>query len=171
MITIFCSDDNNITEENYEKVVHALPLHQVSCTCGKCGTLIRYGRYKRTFRVRSHRITLNIQRVFCKECHLTHAILLSSMVPYSQIPMEDQRKIILSYETDHTFLPVLEENYIIDDREAYRVIRNYRKHWKARLEAEGVSLEEDLVTACFRYYGRQFMQIKKSANRLFVPPT
>ncbi|MFQ6823289.1 MAG: DUF6431 domain-containing protein [Agathobacter sp.] len=46
------------------------------------------------------KLCFRICRVRCESCRKTHALLLSSMVPYSQISLKDQISVIDAFEND-----------------------------------------------------------------------
>ena len=171
MITLQTKNFNTISQENYDSIVDGLQLHQITCTCGHCGDMRRYGGYKRTVWFLGEEIELRIQRVQCTHCGRTHALLLDILVPYSRIPLEDQRQIIESSETGEDCEPVQQSNPLIEDRMVYVIWNKYCRHWKQKLLAEGISLAGELIKECFRCYCRQFMQIRSTPNRLFSPST
>ena len=109
-----------------------------------------------------------VQRVLCKECGTTHALLPDILVPYSQIPMEDQKKIIRFIENHESPLPVLEANCLIDENNTKSIIRQYREPWKERLLSIGRTLLESLTIPCFSAFSRQFMQIHRTRNKLCI---
>lgn len=98
MITIFVPDCNQISQSFYDSLIHDLQLHQLTCSCSHSACLSVHGYYKRTVKLSSGAIRLRVCRVKCSECGATHALLLSSMVPYSQIPLPDQQRICRDYE-------------------------------------------------------------------------
>lgn len=169
MIHFFIDDDNIKPAElqtKYEKCLEEMELHRIVCPCcGKAGCLIRYGCYSRTIRYLCERVILTVQRLFCNHCRKTHALLPDLIVPYSQVPLEDQRDAILCPEE------VLERNDLIDEGEIYRLRKNYRKVWKQRLLSAGIRLDAKLTLNCFRYFRMQFMQIRRGCCGLFASPT
>ena len=169
MIHFFIDDDNIKPAElqtKYEKCLEEMELHRIVCPCcGKAGCLIRYGCYSRTIRYLCERVILTVQRLFCNHCRKTHALLPDLIVPYSQVPLEDQRDAILCPEE------VLERNDLIDEGEIYRLRKNYRKVWKQRLLSAGIRLDAELTLNCFRYFRMQFMQIRRGCCGLFASPT
>ena len=99
MITIKTENYNLISQDFYNKIIDSLDLNLISCTCGHSGCLIRYGSYKRNVQLKDEKITLTVVRVFCTACGRTHALLLPSIVPYSQIPLVIQVSVIHTYES------------------------------------------------------------------------
>ena len=171
MITIL-TENYNISQEIYDKIIGSLEIMQLSCTCGHRGCLERHASYTRSLRIFGEKITIQILRVRCRECGRTHAILLSMMVPYSQIPYADQQSIAANYEDGDKSSEVLSRNCLIDEREISYIICRYKKHWKERLASIGINVAaESLLSRCIGAYGRGFMQIKRTPNILFALPT
>ena len=87
-VEYFDSEGNSlISQDFYNKTIDSLDLNLISCVCGHSGCLIRHGSYKRSIQLADRILSLFVVRVYCKICGHTHALLLSSMVPYSQIPL------------------------------------------------------------------------------------
>ena len=173
MITIKTENYNLISQDFYNKTIDSLDLNLISCTCGHSGFLIRYGSYKRNVQLKDKMVSLTIVRVYCTACGHTHALLLSSLVPYSQIPLEVQATAIHAYESGHTFSHILADHCFIDENNLKAIIRSYKLHWKERLRSAGLSVSgwSSLVFSCFSHFSRQFMQIKTTVNKLFLLPT
>jgi hypothetical protein len=173
MITIEADFCNPISQELYNKIIFSIDLAQVSCTCGHTGCLIWYGGYTRKIRLDDHVIRLRVVRVFCKTCGHTHALLLSSMVPYSQIPLAIQATVAECYEKKCGYHTILSRQFLIDENTISSIVRSYRKNWKERLHSQKISLHPvpDLVHSCFAFFSRPFMQIKTTRNKLFLLPT
>lgn len=176
MITVLVSEFNTISQFFYDKVVNVLPLHEITCSCGCTGKLIRYGHYRRCVKTddrNTDRISLSVQRLLCTECGHTHAVLLHLLVPYSQVPLEDMVSIIRCVEDGTSFRFILERTPSIDEDNAGYIIRSYFRHWKMRVSPEdrtaGIT---HLVRYCFRHFSRQFMQNHIMRNVLFpLSPT
>lgn len=173
MITIKTENYNLISQDFYNKTIDSLDLNLIPCTCGHSGCLIRYGSYNRNVQLKDEVITLTLVRVYCTICGHTHALLLSSLVPYSQIPLNMQVAAIHAYESGLSPTNILTEQCFIDENNLKAVIRSYRLYWKERLRSAGLSVHEwcSLVTGCFSHFSRQFMQIKTTVNKLFLLPT
>ena len=173
MITIKTENYNLISQDFYNKTIDSLDLNLIPCTCGHSGCLIRYGYYKRNVQLKDDVITLTLVRVYCTACGHTHALLLSSIVPYSQIPLNVQVSAIHAHESGLTLHRILADQCFIDENNLRSVIRSYRLHWKERLRSADLSFSEraSLVIGCFSHFSRQFMQIKTTVNKLFLLPT
>lgn len=172
MLTVTVQDCNRFSQEFYNSVIISLQLPLLKCKCGHSGCLTIHGYYPRSVITPSGKITLSICRVICSECGHTHALLLSSMVPYSQIPAEDQRRIVEDYESKSDPNASCSGDGI-DENNVKSVIRRYVKSWKERITAESISLRSlrELTNSCFAYYSMQFMQIRMTANKLVPSPT
>lgn len=171
MITIPAKDCNSFSQDAYDEMIGILQFHQLQCKCGHCGCLIRYGHYERHLRLFGVFIPLSIQRVRCKDCGKTHAIIPSLIVPYSQVPLEDQQEILERKEKGESVSPVMERNILIDESLVRHIIKRFRVHWKERILALMLTLLDDLVEPCLSTYGLQFMQVHRTWNSFFPPPT
>ena len=169
MITIFLENCNRISQSFYDSVIFDLPFHQLTCSCSHSACLSIHGYYRRNVKLPSGTIRLRVCRVKCSECGTTHALLLSSMVPYSQISFSDQQMICYYYEKGQDASEICERNPSIDENNVKAVLRNYRRHWREKLCALKIHLfpPDDLIQSCFSNYSSQFMQIHRRINKLF----
>lgn len=166
MITVFIKECNQFSQESYDQAIAGVQIHMVECTCGKRGCLIFYGHYVRNVKFLSELIPLSVQRVYCRECHTTHALLPSLIVPYSQIPLADQQEILDDISKRRSPDAVMERNLLIDENNIKYIVRQYRRHWEQRLLAVGLTLRDSLTIPCLHAYLRQFMQIHRTRNIL-----
>lgn len=173
MITIEAEICNPFSQTFYDNTVLSLDLNLVACTCGHTGCLIWYGSYTRKLRLEDQVISLRISRVFCNSCHHTHALILSPIVPYSQIPLEVQASIAESYERHSGYKEILDRQSCIDENTISSIVRSFRLHWRERLRSQSLRLYplRSLIRSCFAFFSRPFMQIKRTPNKLFSPPT
>lgn len=172
MVTIKTEKINIISQNIYDSYVENINIFAITCTCGCKGAMKKYGHYTRSVRFKGCKITLCIQRIRCSVCGRTHSILLSVIVPYSQIPLADQIQIVLHRSSREMIEKILGGNYLIDDSEVYRILRNYDSYWLNRLIAAGVDmLSEHITERCIELYGRQFMQIHLGKTSLIYPST
>lgn len=173
MITLYVEEYNPITPNFYNNLIANLQFHRLTCTCGHSGCLSIHGYYTRYFKAPEGRIPFRICRVVCSRCHHTHALLPSSLVPYSQISLPEQVEIISSHEEGKSFDSVMDMNPSIDESNCRHVIRKYLHHWKQRILSERIpiSCSTVLVLKCFHAFIRQFMQIRCTPNILFLNTT
>ena len=171
MIIVFNEKFNTISQEIYDSIIGGINFCSVKCTCGHSGCLTKHAYYCRKVRFQSFPVTLKILRVKCSQCGRTHAVLLSCIVPYSQIPLEDQIRIVRDLESNSDVMSVLETNYLIDPREVYYLVRKYCRFWRQRLLSEKISDFKNIVRDCFKFFQMQFMQIHRGRQTLFCQPT
>lgn len=173
MLTVLVQDCNTFTQNFYNSVILSLPFHRLRCSCGHHGGLSIHGYYERFVITPDGKVPLKICRVRCSECGRTHALLLSSIVAYSQIPAEVQRTIAVCYEegSDRNDLCTCGDG--IDENNVRSVIRRYVRFWRERIRAAKADLRspEALIRSCFSEYSMQFMQIHKTCNYLFSKTT
>lgn len=173
MITIETDNYNPISQDFYNNIVLSLDLSSLSCACGHCGHLIWYGSYLRSLKLPDHVISLRVARVYCSFCGHTHAILLSSIIPYSSVPLDVQAAIIRCFEQGTGYHQLLDSQITLDECNIASIIRSYRHHWRQRILSlpAPVSSLPELIRSCFQAFSRQFMQIKFTTNQLFYVPT
>ena len=168
MLTVPVQDFNTFTQEFYDSVIEKLEMHRIKCSCEHSGCLSFHARYDRSVITASGKKVLTIWRVICSECRHTHALLLSSIVPYNQIPAGTQQEIAAAYEERSDRNELCSSGCGIDENNIKSVIRRYVKSWRERLLSESISLHSlpDLISACFSHYSKQFMQIRNTCNKL-----
>lgn len=175
MILIYVEDYNSfsLNQNYYDSVINNIQLQQLSCTCGCSGCLAIHAYYMRGVILPDGVCRIRICRVRCQECGCTHALLLSSIVPYDRISLSDQHKIILAYEKGTSPAAVCEENPCLDENNIKAVIRRYLLFWLQRLLTEAIRLNDirSLVRECTAHYSLQFMQIRRTVCRFFVNTT
>ncbi len=173
MITIYVKDINHISQKLYDDVIAMVNIRKLTCTCGNCRCFIQHGSYNRTVKTSNGAVRLRINRVKCTICGCTHALLLSSIIPYSQISLKDQMDIINCYENQSGYDRIFESVFSIDESNVHSVILRYCRYWKPHILSHGISVFsiELLLKYCFSIFQKQFIQIKSTSNRLFMFPT
>ena len=173
MITVFTPDCNQISQSFYDSVINSIQFHQLVCPCGHAACLSIHGYYSRSVKTPDGSIKLRICRVKCSECGRTHALLLSSIVPYSQISLVCQQRICSDYENGRAICSVCNDCISIDENNVKSVLRNYRLRWRQMLRSLKIPLFplHGLVCSCFSFYSVQFMQIHRMCNTLFQHTT
>lgn len=112
---------------------------------------------------------LRILRVKCMSCKSTHAVLLYSIVPYSQYALEVHLKALQS-DFLNTFIDWIEWNEEINEYSYYYIRSQFQKYWKERLMSESMRLKTHLFKSCFKIFSLQFMQIKCTRNIFYPSP-
>lgn len=173
MITLFVKENNPLTPNFYNNLINSLQFHQLTCPCGHSGCLSIHGYYSRSLKTPAGKLSFRICRVICSCCHHTHALLPSSVVPYSQVSMEEHVEIISCHESRERWDTLMDHNPYIDESNCHYIIRSFLKHWKQRLLSEKIPLFDTalLIRGCFSAFTRQFMQIHCTPNILFMNTT
>ena len=173
MITIFVEENNPLTPNFYNNLINSLQFHRLTCTCGHSACLSLHGYYTRSLKTPKGNLPFRICRVICSCCHHTHALLPSSMVPYSQVSTREQVDIISSHEDGKGWKRLMLHNPSIDESNCRHIIRTFLRHWKQRLLSGKISLSDRtlLIRDCFTAFSRQFMQIRCTPNILFMNTT
>lgn len=168
MITYFIEKLNTLNQELYDDSIKDIQLHTLTCSCHHSGCFIKHGYYTRKIKTKEGVVHLRILRLYCKECGKTHALLLSTIVPYSQILLHDHLSIIKESE-QKALASFMEENLLIDESNIAYIKNQFNKYWKQKLISFSIKLDEQLTSLCFRFFHRQFMQIKCTTNLLYIP--
>lgn len=173
MITLFVEENNPLTPNFYNNLINNLQLHRLTCTCGHSACLSVHGYYTRSLKTPSGKVPFRICRVICSCCNHTHALLPSTMVPYSQISLEEHVDIISCYNNSEKWDTLMNHNPYIDTSNCRYIIHCFLKYWKQRLLSERISISNKttLICECFSVFTRQFMQIHCTQNILSMNTT
>ena len=173
MITLLVEENNHLSQSFYNSCINNIQFHQLTCSCGHSGCLIIHGYYKRKVKSSDGSFWLVVCRVKCTECGKTHAILPSSIVPYSQISLTCCCQIIADLEDGTNPCSVCNENPDIDENNVASVLRRFRKHWQQRLLSECIQMIplRNLVLSCFTHFSAQFLKIRRTVNLLYPKTT
>lgn len=170
MITVRQNFCNNFSKKKYEFMINSIDLNLIKCSCGHSFCLVRHGYYKRKLKLGFETVLLTILRVKCKTCRKTHAIMPDNIVPYSRIPVDIQRKILIFDTGDKEIQELMEGNTDITEEDIYRIKMKYKMEWKERLASASLDLKInvlELVSSCFFAFEKQFMQVRRGINILF----
>ena len=173
MITLLTGNFNRISQEIYDSSLSRLQIYRLTCpSCGLSGGFTVHGYYNRYSRTEDGLVKLRIMRIKCR-CGKTHAVLLASMVPWSQISLADTVLILESGEKagNHILLQLRIPDISIS---MIRDIRaRFHRSFEQRLLSEKIPLSppDGLVRSCFRSFSRQFMQTRQGLNILYEAPT
>ena len=173
MILISVKDYNQFSQDYYDSVINSLQFHRLKCSCGHSACLSIHAYYTRSIFLPDGVYSLRICRVRCSECGRTHALLLSSIVPYDRISLSDQHTVVCAYEDGSDRNAVCDQNPSVDENNVKSIIRRYTRFWLQRLLSESIPFREipSLIRSCFSFYSMQFMQIRKTATILFAQTT
>lgn len=173
MITLFVEESNPLTPDFYNNLISGLQFHQLTCTCGHSACLSVHGYYTRFLKTPDGKLPFRICRVICSCCHHTHALLPSSLVPYSQVSLSEHIEVISAHESGQGCDTLMDRNPYIDESTCRYIIRSFFRHWKQRLISARIRLTDTsgLISGCFSSFARQFMQIHCTPNILFLNTT
>jgi hypothetical protein len=67
----------------------------------------------------------------------------------------------------------MNRNPLLDESCVHSILRSFQMHFRQMLLSAGISLAplSQLISGCFFCFQRQFMQIKRTPNILFLKPT
>lgn len=158
MLTYKVCDFKSFSQKNYNKCINNINFLAVPCSCGIKGSLIKHGYYTRSIKTPLGLVKLKILRVKCSSCGRTHAVLLSTIVPYSQISVIDQINIIIDPKDVMVINPSIDESNI-----AY-VKSKYIKYYKEALKSFSIKLQPTMkfIEFCFKHLKKQFMQVRNT---------
>lgn len=174
MITVISKNIKSFSQKSYDELLENINLHEISCSCHIKGNFIKHGHYNRSIKVDGKSIILNIQRLFCKSCKKTHALLPKDIVPYSQISIQDHILIIKAHLCDDSYEDIMINNEFINENTIAYIINKYKNIWNQMLLSLNLSMKSDfynLIFKCLNEFKRQFMQIKNTVNIYFIKPT
>lgn len=173
MITISVENYNSITQEFYDSVIDSLQFQQLQCSCRRFGSFTIHGYYYRGVCTPDCVCMLHVCRVRCSECGATHSLLLSSIVPYSRVPVIVQQEVAQAFDAGTDRNAVCGKYLTVDENQVKAIIRRYVRHWCQRLLSESIPLAplSELPGRCLSVYSAQFMQIHRTFNVLFPNTT
>lgn len=168
MITFINKNFNtlNVKNENIQDLYnhfidHEVDFQNLQCSCHNHGCLTKHAYYMRTIKTRFGSFRLRIVRAKCSVCNHTHALLISCIVPYSQVLLKQHMKIIT---TPTSLLENLMIQYNIDEFQIRYIKRQYHRCWIMSLKDFKVRIDDSLAQYCFLYFKKQFMQIRNTTN-------
>lgn len=104
MITLKLKKINKNHNESIKDLETIINLPSLICPCCNSMQIIKYGFYKRFFIFLINGIVcyeqIKIQRVKCKSCGRTHALLPTFIIPYKQYSLDLISVILLKLETE-----------------------------------------------------------------------
>ena len=164
--------DTKTYQERYKEYLKDIKrlVHSGALICPFCreeggtGHFILWGTYIRSIITDSKSTDkVRIQRIRCKDCRHTHAILPEETVPYSAFPTELQTRLIQAYlDKDEEARDALLEKYIDKNSDAcHHIEQRYEKKWQELLRKAGASINDPLsviTEKCVTVLEQQFMQ-------------
>lgn len=162
MITLIREKDNTINDfcvniSEYYTNMEQLISYKVECGCGIKGSCIKYGRYKRILIINDKEEIVWIQRIYCKHCKKTHAIIPKFIAPYERVPFNYILDLVLEFKDKESSNA---------DYELIRYINIFKK-WEKRIKSICISISDGInkvITFCAYNFKMCFMQNKMRKN-------
>ena len=160
--------------QNYENITNFGPLRCPHC---HSNNLIRWGFYERSvifFSDKRNNILesniVKIQRIRCKGCGKTHAILPFGIVPYKQFSDEVLSRFL--FESTFNRLEYIADKYSVNEGIIDKCIKQFKKYHLSKVSIITKSHDlKDMMKVFFKnhnnkleyikQYNLVFMQIKK----------
>lgn len=161
MLTYATDDFKSFSQKFYDNCISKINLFDTHCTCGHKGSLIKHGYYSRKVKTNDGISIIKILRVKCSICGKTHSILLSSIVPYSQVSLHDQVAIVNGNSQE-----VMNSIPDIDESTCSRIRKHFHSFFFEFLKSEKLKLSSlsVVILSCLSKLKIQFMQMKKSVT-------
>ncbi len=178
--------DSSVGLAAYNTYIENLNLFKLECNhCHSCGECVKYGRYQRGYiltpeDLKGRGTQIRIQRVRCKHCKSTHALLPEEIVPYRQYSSIFIFLILFLLFLGEISINVICKTYDISIRQLKRWKKEYTKQKEQYL---GVTASKQLndkdVVSWFRErqdYGEDFAkpffdEIEKMPAQTHANPT
>ena len=137
MIILYSKKINTNFKETIQNYLNTVNFCHIECPNCHSHNLIRWGTYERNviFFSNNNNILesniLKIQRIRCKSCGKTHALLPFGIIPYKQFTDEVISKIL--YELTYNTLENTSNKYLIDQYIIKRWYYQYNTFHKSRV--------------------------------------
>ena len=141
----------------YYREMADLKSYKLECSCGIKGNCIKYGSYERKLIINDKTVTIKIQRVYCKHCKKTHAIMPIFIIPYEQKPLNYVLDLVMTY---------IDKKVSKADYELTRYLSIYNR-WENRLRSIEITLSDGInkvIAFCASFFKMCFMQNKVRRN-------
>ena len=145
-----------------DRYLDQIDLHRLPCTCDR-HDMVLHSCYERYIRTSHGKFKLLVTRVRCKSCGKTHAILLSSIVPWQSVKLAVQIRILKDDQMDR----LTKDNIHIDEQVISRVKKNFKNRYRAWMLSFHLTFDDDLVFHAYRSFRSNFMQVRKGSYQLF----
>lgn len=172
MITLKTKIFNYPSQKNYDYFLSHLNLYKLKCSCDARGQCKKHAYYTRRIKTPFGKVRLCILRVICTSCGKTHAILLDSIVPYSQVVLKDHIDIITAMEEKKNRNHIMERCPEIEESNITYILNTYRRHWRERIQSISPQIMKllkeinVLIISSFYRFQLNFMQIHYTYNSL-----
>ena len=163
MIIVLTNMINNIYQSDYAKITDSLCLKSIQCPfCHNNGMRIHAYYHRRIkYSFTSEKTILRILRVRCTndDCRRTHAVLPDSIIPGSQISLEETIRIVMSEERTEDMNAILDNNCLMSPNDFYYTRRKLKRLWNIFISQLMISSAEllRLIIHIFRLQCRNIL--------------
>lgn len=154
----------DITNADYHRLISSIDFSSLICPYCQFTGMYEFAHYPRLIKNPHHleKVYLLITRVRCLNelCRATHAILPSTVIPNSQIPMADMIRIVEA-QSSEDIKKISDENIHIS-LENIRLARiRFKNFWKSRIENMTAPIgSEAFFSQCISTFQMCFMQTR-----------
>ena len=174
MILMDFIDFKSEIQKEYDNALSNLQIHRISCPyCKHHGHLIFHGAYVRHIHFGYDKPEITIQRVKCTHCKKTHALLPSSLVPYSQIPLKYQVAMAENYLQYKYFQSVFDLLCDYPEDTIRKLLLVFMSNWLELCRSYNLQLQNlaFLTPQCVSLFMKQFLQNRKLYLSYYLTPT
>lgn len=157
MIILDAGPVNVITQKLYDSLLELVLISSLECPHCHHHAFIYHGVYSRKVKDSAGLSELIVQRVRCRECGHTHALLPAFLIPYCQIALSAAIRIIQVSSPDEKE-EIMRSNPSIDESDIVHVSRKWKSEWRERLKAFNIAMNFHLTELCILNHGHQFLQ-------------
>ena len=176
MILLKLSKYNKNFKKCIEKYLKLINFGYIECPHCHSTEIIRWGFYERNViffgtNNKLESLVIKVQRVRCKSCLHTHALLPFGIIPYKQFSDEVISKVLNDVIVLDNSLEEVSEKYLIDDNTIKSWIKEFKNKHLSRVsilvkcnnikKMYQLFLKNDINKECYLYqYSKCFMQNK-----------
>lgn len=129
-------------------------LNRICPECG--GTVVYHASYERHVQIDETDECITIQRVLCKECGITHAVIPDFIRPYKHYSAFDGEMILRD----------MDNGFSAEHVEATASVSTLRR-WKAEFREKGSQVAGALKALLFRLYDKAINELELFELKLF----
>lgn len=96
MITLFTDSHNTLNQKSYITLIDKTDIHSLTCpSCHQAGHFVKHAYHYRILKTSvDGDDSLCILQIKCQFCGKTYAVVPSTIVPYSQVSLDDHLEAI-----------------------------------------------------------------------------
>lgn len=139
----------------YYNFINSLEVSTVACpTCGH-HEMIRWGFYFRRISISGDIYTLKVQRLYCKNCHHSHAVFIADIIPYQMINIRSAISVMCGKEY---WEQVLMDNPQMVQSDLYRLKKKYHQ-FQERIQVIHKTFMDGIESILPRFFEEYHIQL------------